>query len=207
MVVSTARPVGSFRNHAQRTRFGPAGGARSSPVGAGPARPVGSFRNRAQRTRFGPAGGARSSPVGAGPKRPVRSFGNRAQRTRFGPAGGARSSPVGAGPKRPVGFWLIAHNGLASARQEVPGQSGLCARGGQPQDPRYWLAAPDWPHMTSGLGCAAAASRLRNSFPVAGEGSGFALAAHPGGSGIESLRQILFAKRLAISTWRGTASA
>jgi hypothetical protein len=30
---------------------------------------------------------------------------------------------------------------------------------------------------------------------------------YPGGSGIESLRQILFAKRLAISPWRGTASA
>jgi hypothetical protein len=30
---------------------------------------------------------------------------------------------------------------------------------------------------------------------------------YPGGSGIESLRQILFARRLAISAWRGTASA
>ena len=38
-LAGTRIPV-SFWNRAQRTRFGPAGGACSSPFGAGPARPV-----------------------------------------------------------------------------------------------------------------------------------------------------------------------
>lgn len=39
--------------------------------------------------------------------------------------------------------------------------------------------------------------------PIPGDADGI----YPGGSGIESFRQILFARRLPISEWRGTASA
>jgi hypothetical protein len=68
----TVRAKRFYGTSARRARFGPAGGASSSPFGAGPARPVRSYGTRAQRTRFGPAGGASSSPFGAGPARPVR---------------------------------------------------------------------------------------------------------------------------------------
>jgi hypothetical protein len=126
----------SFKERAQRTRSGPAGGARPRPWGAGPSglcallepRTTDSLRpgrrgaflargcraeaacalfwNRAQRTRSGPAGGARPRPWVPGRSGLCALLEPRTTDS-LRPGRRGASSPVGAGPKRPVRFYAV----------------------------------------------------------------------------------------------------